>query len=142
MIEGEGKHVRLIAGSLFGQASPVRTFSEMFYADVALEAWPQQKCHCSEHEDACVYVAEGEILIAGDRFNRLASSSPRRRNHTDGVTPSRLLFLGGEPMDGPCHIWWNFVPHRAKKSSRRKEDWAQKRLGRARRRTDFIPLPA
>ena len=33
MIEGEGKTVRIIAGSLYGQASPVTTFSPLFYAD-------------------------------------------------------------------------------------------------------------
>jgi redox-sensitive bicupin YhaK (pirin superfamily) len=36
LVEGEGKRVRLIAGSLYGARSPVRTLSEMFCADTAL----------------------------------------------------------------------------------------------------------
>jgi len=36
VIKGEGKRVRLIAGSLYGAQSPVQALSEMFYADIAL----------------------------------------------------------------------------------------------------------
>src|SRR5215204_3012861 len=36
VVEGEGKRVRLIAGSLYGARSPVRTLSDMFYADATL----------------------------------------------------------------------------------------------------------
>ena len=36
VIEGEGKRVRLITGSLYGAQSPVQTLSQMFYADIML----------------------------------------------------------------------------------------------------------
>src|SRR5918997_4455247 len=38
VVEGEGKRVRLITGTLYGARSPVRTLSEMFYADAEMEA--------------------------------------------------------------------------------------------------------
>jgi redox-sensitive bicupin YhaK (pirin superfamily) len=34
-LEGEGKTVRVVAGSLFGKTSPVKTLSKLFYGDVA-----------------------------------------------------------------------------------------------------------
>ena len=37
VIEGEGKSVRVIAGSLFGKLSPVHTYSALFYADATLQ---------------------------------------------------------------------------------------------------------
>src|SRR5690606_19681608 len=37
VLEGEGKRVRLIVGSLYGARSPVQTLWEMFYAEVVLE---------------------------------------------------------------------------------------------------------
>lgn len=37
LLEGEGKRVRLILGSAWGSKAPVKTFTEMFYADVVLE---------------------------------------------------------------------------------------------------------
>ncbi|MEM7685158.1 MAG: pirin family protein, partial [Pseudomonadota bacterium] len=50
VIEGEGKHVRLILGSAYGEKAPVQTFSDMFYADVVLEAGTAQR-RCSPLQD-------------------------------------------------------------------------------------------
>ncbi|MFK7891006.1 MAG: pirin family protein, partial [Granulosicoccus sp.] len=36
-LEGEGKQVRLILGNAWGERAPVKTFSEMFYADAVLQ---------------------------------------------------------------------------------------------------------
>ena len=64
-LEAEGKHVRMIAGSMFGLTAPVRTFSEMVYADVTLE--PGAKLPIpAEHVERAVYVAKGAISIGGD----------------------------------------------------------------------------
>ena len=41
VLDGEGKVIRVIAGSVLGASSPVRTSSAMFYADVALGAGPR-----------------------------------------------------------------------------------------------------
>jgi redox-sensitive bicupin YhaK (pirin superfamily) len=143
VIEAEGKRARLIAGSLFGETSPVRTFSEMFYADVELSPGakvPLQACH----EERAIYVAEGTVDIACDTFESgcLLVFRPGDEITVTAVTPSRLLFLGGEPMDGPRHIWWNFVSSSRERIEQAKEDWAQKRFDIVPGdEQDFIPLP-
>ena len=38
VLEGEGKTVRVIAGSFLGETAPVQTCSELFYADAELAA--------------------------------------------------------------------------------------------------------
>ena len=38
------------------------------------------------------------------------------------------MMLGGEPMDGPRHIWWNFVSSSKDRIAAAKEDWRQKRF--------------
>ena len=38
VVEGEGKRVKLILGNLYGERSPVKVHSEMFYADATLSA--------------------------------------------------------------------------------------------------------
>ncbi len=38
VITGDGATVRLAVGSLYGERAPVSTFSEMFFADVVLDA--------------------------------------------------------------------------------------------------------
>jgi redox-sensitive bicupin YhaK (pirin superfamily) len=143
LIEAEGKRVRVIAGSLFGKRSPVRTFSDMFYADVELN--PGAKVPLSAgHEERAIYIAEGGIEIAGDQFEsgRLLVFRPGDEITVTAVRPSRLLLLGGEPMDGPRHIWWNFVSSSRERIEQAKEDWAQKRFGLVPGdESDFIPLP-
>ena len=45
------------------------------------------------------------------------------------------MLLGGEPMDGPRHIWWNFVSSSKERIEQAKEDWrAQALRARAGRR--------
>jgi len=142
-IEAEGKRVRVIAGSLFGATSPVRAFSEMFYADAALQPGAKIPLDAG-HEERAIYVAEGAIDIAGDAFEagRLLVFRPGDEITVTALEPSRLLFLGGEPMDGPRHIWWNFVSSSRERIEQANEDWTQKRFdtvpGDER---EFIPLP-
>ena len=67
VIEEGGKRARLVAGSLWGMVSPVKTYSEMFYADVQLEQGAKAPLD-AEHEERGLYLVSGEIEIAGDRF--------------------------------------------------------------------------
>lgn len=143
VIEGEGKRVRVIAGSLWGAHSPVPTFSEMIYADAVLEAGSQLPVP-AEHEERAIYVAEGTISIADDRFEggRLLILHPGDGVMIEAVSHARVLVLGGEPMDGPRYIWWNFVSSSRDRIEAARADWKAKRFavvpGDA---EEFIPLP-
>jgi len=48
--------------------------------------------------------------------------------------------LGGEPMDGPRYIWWNFVSSRKARIDQEKADWRQARFGSVTGDYEFIPL--
>lgn len=142
-LRDEGKAVRVIAGSMFGKTSPIKTASDMFYVDAALE--PGARLPLStEHEERAIYVAEGEIEIAGDRHDngRLLVFKPGDEITATACRPSRVLLLGGEPMDGPRYIWWNFVSSSKERIEQAKEEWRQMRFdtipGDA---EEFIPLP-
>ena len=110
LISGEGKDVRLIAGSLYGESSPVPTFSDMFYADCALEPGAALPLEAG-HEERGLYLVNGALEIAGTRFEagQLLVFHPGDKATLRAVTPARFMLLGGEPMDGPRYIWWNFV---------------------------------
>ena len=59
-----------------------------------------------------------------------------------GCKPARIMLMGGEPMDGPRHIWWNFVSSSKERIEQAKEDWKQKRFDTVPGdEEDFIPLP-
>ncbi len=143
VVEGEGKTVRLIAGSLYGETSPVTTYSDMFYADVVLGEGASLPLPF-EHEERAIYVAQGEIEIAGDRFseNRLLVFRPGDEITVRAHAASRILLLGGEPMDGERYIWWNFVSSSKERIAQAKEDWRQARFDIVPGdEVEFIPLP-
>ena len=138
-----GLAVRLAVGSLYGERAPVRTFSEMFFADVALEAGAAMPLDAA-HEERAAYLAEGAVEIGGDVFEpgRLIVFKPGAGLTIRAIGPARLILLGGEPMDGPRHIWWNFVSSSQDRIEAAKNDW---KLGRFDKvfgdEEEFIPLP-
>ena len=54
---------------------------------------------------------------------------------------ARLLVFGGEPMDGPRYIWWNFVPRARSRIEAAKADWRAGRFEGVPGETEWIPLP-
>ena len=110
VIEEAGMTIRLIMGRLHGETSPVTTYQDMFYADVRLGAGAVFPLP-ADHEDRGIYVLEGEVEIAGDRFGagQMLVFRPGDAITLKALSDARLMALGGETMDGPRHIKWNFV---------------------------------
>jgi redox-sensitive bicupin YhaK (pirin superfamily) len=142
VVEGEGKKVRVIAGALLGAASPVATGWDTLFADVTLEAGARLPLD-ADVEERAVYLVSGEIDILGDRFaaGRLLVFRPGDRITITAVAPTRLAILGGATMDGPRHIWWNFVSSRQERIDQAKADWKAGRFDAVPGESEFIPLP-
>jgi redox-sensitive bicupin YhaK (pirin superfamily) len=142
-ISGEGKTVRLIMGRMFGQTSPAEFPHPSFYAEAVLAPGAVLPLD-ADYDERAVYIASGEIDVAGESFGagRLLVFRPGDRISILAVAQSRLMLLGGEPMDGPRHIWWNFVSSSKDRIDAAKSDWKAKRFpfvpGDA---DEFIPLP-
>ncbi len=142
VIEEGGKVVRVIAGSLYGKSSPVKTYSEMFYADAQLSAGATLPLG-AEHEERGLYLTSGEIEVAGDKFEpgRMLIFRPGDAITIKALTPARFLLLGGANL-GARHIWWNFVSSRKERIEQAKEDWKAGRFGTVPGDDkEFIPLP-
>jgi redox-sensitive bicupin YhaK (pirin superfamily) len=145
VVEGEGKHVRLICGSIYGGRSPVLTLSEMFYADVTLEKGARLSLPM-EHEERAVYIVEGSVDVEDDggtfRSGQLVVFRPSEEVIlTSRESAARLMLLGGEPLDGKRHIWGNFVSSSPERIEQAKEDWKAGRFAAVPEETEFIPLP-
>jgi len=147
--DAEGKKVRLIIGAAYGERAPVKTFSEMFYADAALDPGALLPLP-DDHEDRGVYVVEGSIAVGGDTFEsgRMMVFRPGDRISVKaGPQGARLILLGGATLNGPRYIWWNFVASSQEKIAHAKQawaagDWAHGRFQLPPGDTDeFIPLP-
>ena len=57
------------------------------------------------------------------------------------VTPTRMMFLGGDALEGPRHIWWNFVSSSKERIEQAKQDWKSGRFAHVPNEHEFIPLP-
>lgn len=142
IVAGEGKHVRVLIGAAFGARSPVRTFSETLYADVALDAGARLAVP-NEVEDRALYLVDGTMAVDGEDFlpGRLLVLRPATEIVVTASTPARLMLLGGAPLDGPRHIWWNFVSSSQDRIEQAKADWQAGRFPAVPGESDFIPLP-
>ncbi len=138
-----GIKVRVIAGNAYGETSPVQVFSGTLYVDAMLEAGailPLPR----DHEERSVYILEGSVEIAGEEFSegRLLIFRPGDAISIRAVTPARFVIVGGEPMDGERHIWWNFVSSSKERIEQAKADWKAGRFGTVPGDDrEFIPLP-
>lgn len=141
-IEREGVCMRLIAGAAYGERSPVVTFSDMFYLDARLSAGARVILP-AEHEERAVYPVEGEVGVNGDALAAgvMAVIAPGIEAEVACFRDARVMLLGGAPMDGDRHIWWNFVSSSSDRLERAKADWKQGRFARIPGETEFIPLP-
>ena len=125
VIEDDGAKVRLILGRGWGETAPASTFTDMIYADAVLLPGAQLPLP-NDHEDRGIYVLEGEVEIAGDVFaaGRMMVFRPGDQvSVTAGANGARLIVLGGETLNGPRHIWWNFVASSKDKIEAAKEAW-------------------
>jgi redox-sensitive bicupin YhaK (pirin superfamily) len=142
VVVDDGVWARVIAGSAFGRTSPVGTVSDWLYAEVVIEEGAIAPLD-ADHEERAIYVAEGEVEIAGEPFEapRLLIFRPGDRITVRATRRARLMFLGGTAMEGPRYIWWNFVSSRKERIEEAKEDWKSGRFRPVPGETEFIPLP-
>ncbi|HUC62004.1 MAG TPA: pirin family protein [Alphaproteobacteria bacterium] len=142
-IEGEGVAARLVVGSAFGKRSPVATFMETLYADVTLSPGARLAIP-PEHEERALYIVEGSVEIEGESYPAGRMVVLRPGSSVDVAAPGggHFVLLGGEPMDGPRHVWWNFVSSSSERIEQAKRDWQEGRFGTIPGDDkEFIPLP-
>jgi redox-sensitive bicupin YhaK (pirin superfamily) len=145
VLEDDGKRVRIIAGSMYGATSPVQTLSGMFYAEVALETNARLAVP-PDHEERAAYIVDGEVSLLPTGRNFPAGHLLIFKPGENVVLNARnngahIMLLGGDPMDGPRHIWWNFVSSSKERIEMAKADWKAGRFDSVSGETEFIPLP-
>jgi len=134
--------LRLIVGEAYGRVAPVRCFSPMFYLDAIMLAGGVLELP-TEHAERAIYVAEGEVEVCGERARagQMFVFEPAYDVRLTAIAAARVMLLGGARMDGPRHIFWNFVSSSAERIERAKGDWREGRFAHVPGETEFIPLP-
>jgi hypothetical protein len=149
LLEAEGKQLRLILGDAYGERAPVATPSRMFYADALLEPGATLPMP-EDHEDRGAFVLDGAVTVAGQVFEKgqmLVFRPGDRIALEAGVAGARVMILGGDTLEGPRHIWWNFVASSKERIDAAKEAWRAGDWMHGRFRlpptdnAEYIPLP-
>ncbi len=137
----DGTVCKLIAGSVGGHTSPVKTLSPMLYLDSQFQ--PQGHLTISaDYPERALYVAEGQIQINGEDLpsHHLAILNPDQDVEVQAISSARCIVIGGEPI-GERFKWWNFVSSRRERIEQAKQDWRAGRFPSVPAETELIPLP-
>ncbi|WP_032112477.1 pirin family protein [Candidatus Paracaedibacter symbiosus] len=135
--------IRLISGSLFGQTSPVKVEYDSVFADCILKEGAKI-CFPKQTEERAIYSISGKLSIGGIFYDttQMLILKPGIDVLIEAATDSRFILLGGAVMDGPRHMWWNFVSSSKERIQQAKLDWQAGHFGKIQGDSaDFIPLP-
>ncbi|MCW2798517.1 pirin family protein [Nocardioides sp.] len=146
LLGDDGAEARLISGSLGGVRAPAVVHGDMFYADVVLKPGGRFRLPV-EHVERAAYVVEGRIAVGAPNGSVFATEqlvvfAPGAEIVVSAEGgAARLMVFGGEPMDGPRHLWWNFVSSSTERIEQAKADWQTGRFAQVPGESEFIPLP-
>jgi redox-sensitive bicupin YhaK (pirin superfamily) len=138
----QGVPVRVLIGSAFGHTSPVKTFAPTVYLDLALPAGVAFVLPAVAPELA-VYVVEGDVTVDGTSVpvHTMAALPDGSGAALHAAAGARVMVIGGDALDGPRFITWNFVSSRRERILEAGADWKAQRMGQVPGETEFIPLP-
>ena len=139
----DGAVVKVLIGAAFGQTSPVRTYMQTLYLDVALQAGRELRLEDLPPE-AAVYPISGDVLLDGVALlphTMALLDAGAVPVVTAGSGPVQFVVIGGEPLDGHRFLFWNFVSSSKQRLSQAADDWSAQRMGHVPGETEFIPLP-
>lgn len=142
IVEGEGKALRVIMGEMCGARAAVTTPMETLYGDAKLDANGTLQID-AHYEERAVYIASGRLEIDGAEFEsgRLLVLRPGAVVDMRAREASRLLLFGGERMDGPRYIFWNFVASSKDALKAAADAWERGDMPKVPGdETEFIPL--
>ena len=137
---------RVLIGSAFGADSPVQVVHPTFYVDIESEAASTLLLDHPMPEQA-VYVVSGqitlstgqdEVTVAAGQMALLPTATAISLHTTQ---PSRVMWLGGEPLPARPSMYWNFVAYDRARIEQAKADWAADRFASVAGEHERIPLP-
>lgn len=143
--EADGTRLTVVAGTSDGLVSPVKTFSDLVYADIQLQPGARYQLK-AEHVERAIYVVGGSIEVVGQTggfaTGELVVFKPGAEIIVRAPQGARLMLIGGEPFPERRHIFWNFVSSREERIEQAKDDWKADRFAHVPQEHEFIPLPA
>ncbi|GAA5157986.1 pirin family protein [Viridibacterium curvum] len=137
-----GAHWHLLIGHWGERSSPVTQLSDTFY--VAGELATGDRFSFPAHViERALYVVSGALKLGEDSAGEgtLVVLPADWQGDITATADSRVMLLGGAPLDGPRHMWWNFVSTSRERIAQAYEDWEAGRFPVVPGETEYIPAP-
>jgi len=141
--EREGATLRVVTGKAYGLTAPVLVPMAIFYVDAQIKAGATVTLP-DEYEERGAMVVGGTIEAGGMRHGDgdMLIFDKGERGVLKAASDARVMLLGGAPLDGERHVWWNFVSSSKERIERAKQDWTSGAFGKIPGDDiEFIPLP-
>ncbi|MFT3924774.1 MAG: pirin family protein [Myxococcales bacterium] len=138
----QGAKISVILGSAYGLSSPVQLPMETLYVAVELE--PSASLTLPACEERAIYVVEGQVLTQGEPVaeGEMWVYRADTEAKVESAKGARFVIVGGAPLDGERHLFWNFVSSRPERIEQAKADWKERRFALVPGDSvEFIPLP-
>jgi hypothetical protein len=147
-----GAHARVLAGTAFGYVSPVEFPWGIWYVGADADNAASFTVGADEAEERALYVAFGEAVIDGEviEAGQMAILKTGEDIPISVSAGTRFMLAGGQKMDGPRQIDWNFVATDKDRLEQAKADWQASAAGGwqdtpftlPEGEDDYIPLPS
>ena len=140
--ERDGARVRVLIGRGWGMESPVVPMSETLYVDIALPAGGALDIPALAAERA-VYSVDNVFSLQNQTVepHTMALLPPGDTVRLEAQAPARMVLIGGEPLDGPRFMWWNFVSSSRERIVQAASQWAADHSPTIPGETEWVPLP-
>lgn len=141
-VQFKGGTVRVLVGHAWEATSPVQTAASTLYMDVRLEAGQRLDLPALADEMA-VYTVDQPLLLDGEPLplHAMAILAGATSIVNETHAPARFAVIGGAPLDGPRHIWWNFVSSTKERIIRAGQDWDAQQFDAVPGESERIELP-
>lgn len=122
----DGAELTLVVGELEGRRSPAKVFSPLVGADIKSTADTTLRLTLPAHFELGLCVNAGQVELEGTVLEDgdLYYLGCGRDTLTLRLHPgSHVMLLGGEPLDQPVLLWWNFVGRDQARIEQALKDW-------------------
>jgi len=142
---GRGHRKILLAVAVIGICIAIAGLSLAGYViSIAASAPPLASLKpIDQGTSSAVYAIDGPLRLDGAPVaqHQMATLPDGQGGVLEADDAVRIVIIGGEPLDGPRYITWNFVSSRRERILEAGDAWAAQRMGQVPGETEFIPLP-